>query len=188
MHPPAPYHAHSQFSLSQAPLDAPATGQRHVSDTAMSEADMAFHQKRGAEADIRELIAQCRDRYCFAHELIRPHAELPDRLFDRDMLDLGLFYLPWSELCSGWRRAFFDPQMCLLEDQRTRELQRWRSFVEGEVFARFLKHPDWVRCVLETANLIPLRRHDYELFVGDLFDDIIQDHIERSDHDDHQHD
>ena len=184
MHP----HASRQFSPWQAPPDAPVTGQRHVSDGTMSEADMAFHQKRCAEWDIRELISQCRDRYCFAHELIRPHAELPDRLFDREMLDIGLFLLPWSALCTAWRRHFFDPQMCLLEDQRTRELRRWRVFVEDEVFARFTKHPDWVRGVLETANLIPLRRHDYELFIGDLFDDIIQDLIERSDHDDDQHD
>ena len=77
---------------------------------------------------------------------------------------------------------------CLFEDQRSRELRRWRVFVEHGVFARFNEYPDWIRCVLETANLIPSRRSDYELFVGDLFDDIIQDHIERSDHDDHQHD
>jgi hypothetical protein len=154
----------------------------------MSVEDMAFHQKRCAENDIRELISQCRDRYCFAHELIRPHAELPDRLFERDMLDIGLFLLPWSALCSAWRRHFFDPQMCMLEDQRTRELHRWRVFVEDEVFARFTKHPDRVRCVLETANLIPLRRSGYEFSINDLFDDIIQDHIERSDNDDHQHD
>lgn len=183
-------HASSQFSLWQAPPDAPSlSGQRHVSDDTMSEADLAFHQKRGAETDIRELIWQCRDRYCFAHELIKPHAALPDRLFDRDMLDLGLFYLPWSELCSAWRRTFFDPQMCLLDDQRTREIRRWRTFVEESVFARFLKHPDWVRCVLETANLIPLRRDDYELFIGDLFDDIIQDVKERNEidqDDDHE--
>ena len=47
----------------------------------ISTEDMAFHQKRCAESDIRELISQCRDRYCFAHELFKPHAILPDRLF-----------------------------------------------------------------------------------------------------------
>ena len=157
-------------------------GPRNVSDTSMSIEDMAFYQKRTAESDIRELISQCRDRYCFAHELIKPHAALPDRLFDREVLDIGPFLLPWSEILSAWRRQFFNPQMCLLEDQRTRELHRWRVFVEDEVFARFTKDPDWVRCVLETANLIPLRRSDFEFFIGDLFDDIIQDVKERSDH------
>ena len=161
-------------------------GQRHVSDTSMSIEDMAFHQKRMSETDIWELILQCRDRYCFAHELIKPHAILPDRLFDRDMLDLGLFYLPWSEFCSAYRKFLFDPQMCLLEDQRTREIRRWRIFVEKECLARFTKDPDWIRAVLETANLIPERGPNREIFVGDLFDDIIQDVKERNeyDHDD----
>ncbi len=127
----------------------------------MSGAEMAFRLKRGAEANSRELIWQCRESYCFAPEPISPHAVLPDRLFDRDMLDLCLFYLPWSKPCSALLRAFFDPQMCLIEDQRTRETRRWRSFVENEVFARF---------------------------VGDLFDDIIQDVKERSDHEDDDHD
>lgn len=158
-------------------------GQRHVSDTSMSIEDMAFHQKRMSETDIWELILQCRDRYCFAHELIKPHAILPDRLFDREMLDLGNFILPWSEFCSAYRRAVFDPQMCLLEDQRTREIRRWRVFVEDECFARFTKDPDWVRAVLETANLIPLRGPHRDTFVGDLFEDIIQDVKERNEHD-----
>lgn len=149
----------------------------------MSIEDMAFHQKRMSETDIRELILQCRDRYCFAHELIKPHAILPDRLFDRDILDLGLFCLPWSEFCSAYRRALFDPQMCLLEDQRTRELKRWRVFVEDECFARFTKDPDWVRAVLETANLIPERGPNRDIFVGDLFADIILDIQERNEHD-----
>jgi hypothetical protein len=183
MHP----HAHSQFSPWQAPLDiSPATGQRHVNDTSLSIEDMAFHQKRSAESDIRELISQCRDRYCFAHELLKPHAILPDRLFDREMLDLGLFYLPWSGFCTAYRKSLFDPQMCLLEDQREREIRRWQVFVERECFARFTKDPDWVRAVLETANLIPLRGPHRDTFVGDLFDDIIQDVKERNeyDHDD----
>ena len=164
----------------------PMGSQRHVSDTSISIEDMAFHQKRCTEIDLRELISQCRDRYCFAFELIKPHAILPDRLFDRDMLDLGNFYLPWSAFCSAYRKFLFDPQMALFEDQCERELQRWRVFVEKECFARFTKDPEWVRAVLETANLIPLRRPDYELFVGDLFDDIIQDVKERNeyDHDD----
>lgn len=176
-------HAHIQFSPWQAPIDTPAAGQRHVNDTSLSIEDMAFHQKRWAEADIRELIWQCRDRYCFAHELIKPHAVLPDRLFDRDILDLGLFYLPWSAFCSAYRRAVFDPQMCLLEDQRTREIRRWRVFVERECFARFTKDPDWVRAVLETANLIPEHGPNRDIFVGDLFDDIIQDVKERNEYD-----
>ncbi len=183
MHPPA----HSQFSPWHAPPDDhPSSGKRHVSDTSISVEDMAFHQKRCAESDIRELISQCRDRYCFAHELLKPHAILPDRLFDRDMLDLGLFYLPWSAFCSAYRKFLFDPQMCLLEDQRTREIRRWRVFVEAECFARFTKDPDWVRAVLETANLIPERGPNRDTFVGDLFDDIIQDVKERNeyDHDD----
>ena len=180
MHP----HAHSQFSPWQAPLDArPTHGQRHVNDASMSIEDMAFHQKRCTEADIRELISQCRDRYCYAHELIKPHAILPDRLFDRDMLDLSNFYLPWSAFCSAYRKSLFDPQMCLLEDQRTREIRRWRLFVEDECFARFTKDPDWVRAVLETANIIPLRGPYRDTFVGDLFDDIIQDVQERNEHD-----
>lgn len=185
MHP----HAHSQFSPWHAPIDGPSPrGQRHVSDTSISVKDMAFHQKRCAESDIRELISQCRDCYCFAHELLKPHAVLPDRLFDRDMLDLGNFYLPWSAFCSAYRESLFDPQMCLLEDQRTREIRRWQVFVEKECFARFTKDPDWVRCVLETANLIPLRRPDCELFVGGLFDDIIQDVTERTENDqDNEH-
>lgn len=158
-------------------------GQRHVSDNSMSIDDMAFHQKRSAECDIRELIAQCRDRYCFAHELIKPHAILPERLFDRDVLDLGLFYLPWSALCSAYRKFLFDPQMCLLEDQRTRELHRWRLFVEKDCFARFTRHPDRIRAVLETASLIPERGPNRDIFVGDLFDDIIQDVNERNGHD-----
>jgi hypothetical protein len=185
MHP----HAHSQFSPWQAPLDiSPATGQRHVNDTSLSIEDMAFHQKRSAESDIRELISQCRDRYCFAHELLKPHAILPDRLFDREMLDLGLFYLPWSAFCSAYRRSLFDPQMCLLEDQRTREIRRWQVFVERECFARFTKDPDWVRAVLESANLIPLRGPHRDTFVGDLFDDIIQDVKERNEYDQHDED
>lgn len=158
-------------------------GQRHVSDTSISIEDMAFHQKRCAESDIRELISQCRDRYCFAHELIKPHAQLPDRLFDRDTLNLGEFYLPWSEFCSAYRRALFSPQMGLFEDQRECELRRWRVFVENECFARFTKDPDWVRAVLETANLIPERGPNRDIFVGDLFDDIIQDVKERNEHD-----
>lgn len=184
-----PQHARSQFVAWPYLLALEhVRGPRHVSDTSMSIEDMALYQKRTAEGDIRELIAQRRDRYCFAHELIKPHAALPDRLFDRAMLDIGPFLLPWSELISAWRRQFFDPQMCLLEDQRIRELRRRRVFVEDEVFARFTRDPDWVRCVLETANLIPLRRSDYELSVGDLLGDIIQDVKERSDNDDHQQD
>lgn len=176
--------AHSQFNPSPALFAPPQTsGQRHVSDTSISTEDMAFHQKRCAESDIRELITQCRDRYCFAHELIKPHAVLPERLFDRAVLDLGNFYLPWSEFCSAYRRVLFDPQMCLLEDQRTRELRRWRLFVEAECFARFTKHPDRVRAVLETASLIPERGPNRDIFVGDLFGDIIQDIQERNDHD-----
>jgi len=161
-------------------------GQRHVSDTSISTEDMAFHQKRCAESDIRELISQCRDRYCFAHELIKPHAQLPDRLFDRDMLNLGEFYLPWSEFCSAYRRALFSPQMSLFEDQRECELRRWREFVEKECFDRFTRHPEWIRTVLETANLIPERGPNRDLFIGDLFDDIIQDVTERNrnEHDD----
>lgn len=157
-----------------------SSGQRHVNDTSMSTEDMAFHQKRSAESDIRELISQCRDRYCFAHELLKPHAILPDRLFDSEMLDLSCFYLPWSAFCTAYRKFLFNPQMCLLDDQRERELRRWRVFVEDECFARFTRNPDWVRAVLETANLIPLRRSDYEFFIGDLFDDIIQDVQERN--------
>lgn len=67
---------------------------RHLSETSMSIEDMAFYQKRTAENDIRELISRCRDRYCFAHKLIKPHAPLPDRLFDRELLDIGPFLLP----------------------------------------------------------------------------------------------
>ena len=180
MHP----HAHSQFSPWQAPHDDPSTrSHRHVSDASMSMDDMAFHQKRSADGDIRELITQCRDRYCFAHELIRPHAILPDRLFDRDMLDLGCFVLPWSEFCSAYRRFLFSPQMGLFEDQRESELRRWRVFVEDECFARFARKPEWIRAVLETANLIPLRGPHRDTFVGDLFDDIIQDLQERNEFD-----
>ena len=173
-------HAHSQFSPWQAPLDITPTRQRHVNDTSMSVEDMAFYQKRGAEADIRELIWHCRDRYCFAHELIKPHASLPDRLFDRDMLDLGCFLLPWSAFCTAYRKSMFDPQMCLLEDQHDREIRRWRLFVEDECIARFIKHPEWVRAVLETANLIPERGQSRDIYIGNLFDDIIQDVNERN--------
>lgn len=180
MHDPAP----SQFATSRYLQALEASGRRrHVSDTSMSIEDMIFFQNRSAEADIRELIAQCRDRYCFAHELIKPHAALPERLFDREMLDVGPFLLPWSRFCSAYRKFLFDPQMCLLEDQRIRELHRWRLLVEDECFARFIKQPEWVRAVLETANLIPERGPDRSLFIGDLFDDIIQDVNERNEND-----
>lgn len=181
--------AHSLFNSGPALFVTPPTiSQRHVNDTSLSIEDMAFHQKRSAESDIRELISQCRTRYCFAHELLKPHAILPDRLFDRDMLDLGLFYLPWSAFCTAYRKFLFDPQMCLLEHQRTREIKRWRVFVEDECFARFTKNPDWIRAVLETANLIPERGQNRDLFVGDLFGDIIQDVKERNEHDQDDHD
>ncbi|BDI59537.1 hypothetical protein [Qipengyuania nanhaisediminis] len=173
--------AQSQFAAwPYTHVSSHLNGQRHVSDTSMSIEDMAFYQKRAAETDIRELIAQCRDRYCFAHELLKPHAVLPERLFDRDMLDIGPLLLPWSHFCSSYRNALFDPQMSLLDDQRARELQRWRLFVEQECFARFTKHPDWARAVLVAANLIPEREQDRDFFVGDLFADIIQDVTERT--------
>jgi len=158
-------------------------GQRHVSHTSISTDDMAFHQKRSAEGDIKELILQCRDRYCFALELLKPHASYPERLFDRDMLDVGVFILPWSEICSAYRRFLFNPQMGLFENQRDCELRRWREFVEKECFARFTQHPEWIRTVLETANLIPERGANRDMFIGDLFDDIIQDVTERNGND-----
>lgn len=182
MHPHAPLHAHSQFSPWHTALDWPASGQRHVSDSTMSEADMAFHQKRSAESDIRSLIFYCRERFCFAHHLIKPHAMLPARLFDRELLDLGDFYLPWSVFCSTYRALLFDPQMCFFEDQRTREIRRWHLFVKRECFARFAWDASWVRTVLETANLIPQRGRNRGIFLGDLFDDIIQDVKERNEH------
>lgn len=179
--------APSQFSPRPAIVDDfYLSGQRHVSDTSISIQDMAFHQKRCGEAQIRELIYQCRERYCFAHKLLRPHALLPDRLFNRDILDVSEFALPWSAFCSAYRRLFFDAQMSLLEDQSTRELRRWGTFLEKECFSRFTREPDHVRAVLETANLIPSRAPTRKIFVGDLFDDIIQDIEERKGH--HEYD
>ena len=47
-------------------------------------------------------------------------------------------------------------------------------FADKECFARFTRHPEWVRAVLETANLIPERGPNRDLFVGDLFDDFLK--------------
>lgn len=156
---------------------------RYVSETSISLAEFAFHQHRSAQCDIGELIAQCRDRYRFAHELIKPHANLPERLLDRSVVDTADFYLPWSELCSAYRTHLFDPQICLFEDQRKRELRRWQAFVEHECFARFARHPEWVRSVLETARLLPERGPTRTIPIADLIGDIVQDLQERSEHD-----
>ncbi len=173
----------SQFPTWHTPLNGfSSTGRRHVYETSMSIEEMAFYQKRSAESDIRNLILQCRERYWFAHMLIRPHAVLPKCLFDRDMPDLGDFLLPWSKFCSTYRAFLFDSQMCLFEDQRTREIRRWHAFVEKECLSRFSWDPSWVRTVLETANLIPGRTPNRGIALDDLLDDIIQDVRERNEH------
>lgn len=142
-----------------------------------------FHQNRCAKADIEALIVQCRGRYCSAHELIKPHANLPEGLFDRFIIDPAAFHLPWSKLCSAYRKHHFDPQICFFEDQRRRELRRWQDFVQRECFARFDRRPEWICAVLETAELIPQRGPTRTIPVADLFGDIIQNIEERSEHD-----
>lgn len=155
------------------------SGKRHVCENTISADELAFHQKRCTEADLHELINRCRDRYGYALELIRPHARLPDWLFDRDSNDLGGFYLAWSQFCAAFRRVLFNPQICLFENHRERELRRWRAVVEKECFEPVTQDADWVRTVLETAHLIPDRGPDRELYIGHLFEDIIQDMTER---------
>nr|WP_137677797.1 hypothetical protein [Parerythrobacter lutipelagi] len=155
--------------------------QLHVSDHSISHDEFAFHQKRSAEADLKELIWLCRDRYVYVLALIKPHALPPESLFDRSALDLANFHLAWSRLCAGYREIAFDQQIDLFEAQRGREIQKWVEFVDRKCFARFKRDPEWTRCVLETANLLEDRPIERELDLAHLIDDIIEDLKERND-------
>ncbi len=167
--------AQSQFKAqSGLPVYFRPTGQLHVSDATMSLDEMVFHQKRSSESDLKELIWLCRQRYCYAVELINPRANPPDSLFDRSALDLGEFYLPWAGFCSHYRRLLFDPQIDLFEDQRAREHRKWGSFLEKECFARVTERPDWTRCVLETAGLLEAMSPGREVHIVDVFDELSQ--------------
>lgn len=171
MHPLDP----SQFGVASGhPVYFRTIGQLHLSDATISLDEMIFHQKRSTESDLKELIWLCRERYCYATELIDPSANPPDSLFDRSALDLSEFYLPWAELCSHYRRLIFEPQIDLFEEQRCRELRKWGDFLEKECFARIMGRPDWTRCVLETAGLLPLRSADRDVYVEELFEAIIE--------------
>lgn len=156
--------------------------QLHVSDHTISCDEFAFHQKRTAEADLKELIWLCRDQYVYALTLIKPHASPPDSLYDRSALDLANFYLPWSRLCANYRQIAFDPQIGLFECQRDRELRKWNEFADRKCFARFTRDPEWTRCVLETANLLEDRPIERETDLDHLIDDINEDLKERNDY------
>jgi hypothetical protein len=148
--------------------------QLHVSDGSISASEMAFYQKRSSESDLKELIWLCRERYCYAFELTNSRANAPDSLFDRSVLDLGEFYLPWSGLCSLYRRLVFDPQIDFFEEQRTREMRKWEGFLEKECFARVSALSDWTRCVLETAGLLEARSTERYVRIADVFGELIE--------------
>jgi hypothetical protein len=131
------------------------------------------------ESNLLELIWLCRDRFTFAHRLLRPHTRLPEILDDRSAIMLDGFYLGWSRICTTYRRLQFDAQVDMFSNQRDSELRRWRGFLEKECFFRFTSDPEHVHCVLKTARIRPEPAERCRITIDELIDDIIQDLEER---------